>query len=100
MTFTLQRDFDPLDLKIVEKAFEGVSDAIKAKTNFDLESDEELEAALRRELAEVICSTGISDPTALLDVLMAELSDRYGTQVSSDRRTHHSCEEGATISEA
>jgi len=41
---TLQRDLDSLDLEIVERAVQGVSDAIKAgATPADLESDEELE---------------------------------------------------------
>jgi hypothetical protein len=77
VTLTFKRDLDPLDLELVERAIEDVSDTIR--TNLDLESDEQLEAALRRELADMIRSTGVGDPAVLLDILMADLSDRYST---------------------
>lgn len=42
----------------------------------ELESDEELELALRRELAEMIRANGLSDPDALLDMLMENMGGR------------------------
>jgi hypothetical protein len=76
MVLQFRRDLDPLDLEVVERAFEVASDAIKTKATFDPDSDEALEAAMRRELVEMICSTGVSDPEALLDILFADFSDR------------------------
>ena len=76
MLSRVKRDLDPLDLEVVERAFEVASDAIKTKAPFDPDSDEALEAAMRRELVEMICSTGVSDPEALLDILLADLSDK------------------------
>lgn len=70
------RDLDPLDLEVVERAFEAASDAINNKAFLDPDSDEALEAAMRRELLEMIGSTGVSDAEALLDILLADFSDR------------------------
>jgi hypothetical protein len=77
MVGTLQRDLDPLDLEIVERAVQGVSDAIKAgPTPSDLESDEEL--ALRGELAEMVRASGVSDADVLLDILLEGMSGKIG----------------------
>jgi hypothetical protein len=76
MVSQFRRDLDPLDIEVVERAFEVASDAIKTKATFDPDSDEALEAAMRRELVEMICSTGVSDPEALLDIVLADFSDR------------------------
>jgi hypothetical protein len=47
-----RNELDPLDNEILERAFDASWDAIKsAGQHFDAESDEELEAALRRELS-------------------------------------------------
>jgi len=52
---SLRRVLDPLDLEIMERAMQGVSDAISAgSAPAELDSDEELELALRRELAEMV----------------------------------------------
>jgi len=75
MLSRVRRDLDPLDLEVVERAFDVASDAIKTEAPFDPDSDEALEAAMRRELVEMICSTGVSDPEALLDILLADVSD-------------------------
>ena len=83
MLSRVKRDLDPLDLEIVERAFEAASAAIDTEAVLDPDSDEELEAALRRELLEMIASTGVSDPVALLDSLLADLSDRYGSRPQS-----------------
>jgi hypothetical protein len=66
MVYTLQDDLDPLDLEIVERAVQGVCEGVATG---DLESDEELERALRRELAETVRASGVTDAEALLDIL-------------------------------
>jgi hypothetical protein len=77
MVSTFRRDLGPLDLEIVERALNGVVDAVRTEAPCDLESDEALEAALRRELVEMVRSSGVSDPEVLLDLLVADWSDRY-----------------------
>lgn len=80
MLSTVRCDLDTLDLEIMESAFDGVSDAITDNTApVELESDEELESALRRELMEIAYSNGVSDPEALRDILVADLPDSYST---------------------
>jgi hypothetical protein len=70
MVYTLQRDLDPLDLEIVERALQGVWEGITAgSAPLDLERDEELARALRRELAETVRVSGVTDAEALLDIL-------------------------------
>jgi hypothetical protein len=70
MDCTLQRDLDPLDLEIVERTVQGAWDARKASCGpVELESDEELEIALRREIAEIVRASGVSDADVLLDML-------------------------------
>jgi hypothetical protein len=70
MVYTLQGDLDPLDLEIVERALQGVCEGITAgSAPLDLESDEELERALRRELAETVRASGVTDAESLLDIL-------------------------------
>jgi hypothetical protein len=77
MLSKLRRDLDPLDLEILEKAFEGAVVALKENDALnDLDSDEALEARLRRELAEIARSYGVSDADTLRDVLLAALSDQ------------------------
>jgi hypothetical protein len=45
-----RHELDPLDVEILQRAFEVTWAAIKASgQSFDFESDEELEAALHRE---------------------------------------------------
>ena len=51
-------------------------DAIKTNSGLaELESDEELEAALRRELAEIARANGVNDPDVLLDILIDGTSE-------------------------
>jgi len=65
MLSRFRRDLDPLDLDIIERAFDGVSDATTDDTtSVEPESDEELETALRRELMEIAYSNGVSDRKA------------------------------------
>jgi hypothetical protein len=77
MALRFQRDLDPLDLEIVERAFESTWEAVKqSNTLAKLDSDEELEAALRCELLELARFSGVSDPEALRD-LIADLAVRW-----------------------
>ena len=77
MLSKLRRDLDPLDLEILERAFESAVVALKEDDAFnDLDSDEALEASLRSELAEIARSNGVSDADTLRDVLLAALSDQ------------------------
>jgi hypothetical protein len=79
MDGTLTRDLDPLDLEVLERALASTPDVIKSGLEAaELESDEELELALRRELAEMIRASGESDPDALLDMLMEGTSQNVG----------------------
>jgi hypothetical protein len=63
-------EMDPLDLEILERAFDATWTAVKAH---DFDSDEGLEALLRRELIEIACFNGVSDPETLRDILLANL---------------------------
>jgi hypothetical protein len=74
LLFRLRCDLDPLDREILEKASGGLRDWLKQDgVPVKLDSDEALEAALRRELVEMIRSSGVSNPEALLDILVADL---------------------------
>jgi len=57
--------------EILERAFDATWEAIKADhQHFDADSDEELEAEVRRELIEIARVNGVSDPETLKDVLL------------------------------
>jgi hypothetical protein len=65
---------DPLDNEILERAFDATWEAIKSTgQHFDAESDEELEAAVRRELIEIVRLNGVTDPEPLKDILLASM---------------------------
>ena len=67
--------FDPLDREILQRALETACGAVRdndASPAFD--SDEQLEAALLRELIETACANGVSDPEAMRDLLFSSLS--------------------------
>jgi hypothetical protein len=69
-----RHDLDPLDLEILERAFDATWAAFKEHaTPHDFDDDEHLEAALRQELIEIACFNGISDPETLRDILLANL---------------------------
>ena len=53
----------------------------------DLESDEGLEMALRRELAEMIRASGISDADVLLDILIDGMAHRSSPMCLSNQAT-------------
>ena len=72
---------DPLDREILERAFDATWEAIKAgHQHFDADSDEELEAEVRRELIEIARVNGVSDPETLKDVLLASMPARSASR--------------------
>ena len=49
-----ENELDPLDREFLERAFDATWEAIQGShQHFDADSDEELEAAARRELVEI-----------------------------------------------
>lgn len=73
----LQPDLDALDLELVERAVQGALDVIEFGTGqAELESDEDLELALRRELAEMVRASGVSNADVLLDIMMEGMGKR------------------------
>jgi hypothetical protein len=63
---------DPLDREILERAFDVTWESIKGSNqHFDADSDEELEAEVRRELVEIARINGVRDPETLKDILLA-----------------------------
>ena len=71
---SLRHQFDPLDREILERAFDVTWSAVKDNIPpSDFDSDEGLEAILRRELIEIACFNSVSDPETLRDVLLARL---------------------------
>ena len=77
MVGTIAPDLDPLDLEVLERALESKPDAIKSPPAVaELESDEELELALRRELAEMIRASDVNDADALLDLFIGGKTEK------------------------
>ena len=73
------RALDPLDWEIVERAVVGLSDAVKADLRPDhIGSDVELQPTLRSELAEMVCSSCVSDTDAILDIFIEAMSEKIG----------------------
>ena len=71
---SLRHELDPLDLEILERAFDATCAAVKENdVLLDFDSDEGLGAILRRELIEIACFRGVSDPETMRDVLLARL---------------------------
>ena len=70
----LRKQFDPLDREILERAFDATWAAVKENDlPLDFDSDEGLEAILRRELIEIARFGGVSDPETLRDILLVRL---------------------------
>ena len=66
MAPNFRNEFDPLDLKILERALDGKLATLKEDEALaDLDSDEALEADLRRELLEIARCNGMPDPETL-----------------------------------
>jgi hypothetical protein len=62
MLSKLRRDLDPLDNELLERALESAGSAVKQNSShIDLESDQQLESELRRELFEIARSYSTSD---------------------------------------
>ena len=76
MQSKLRRYFDPLDVELMERAFESARAAVKGNhaPSGKLDTDEQLEANLRRELIEIALNNGVSDPETLRDILLSTLS--------------------------
>jgi hypothetical protein len=73
MLSKLRRDLDPLDNEFLERALESAGSAVNLNSShIDLESDQQLEAELRRELIEIARSYGASGAEILRDVLLAK----------------------------
>ena len=66
-----RQKLDPLDVEILERAFDAALAVVK-ENQFD--SDEGLETILRRELIEIACFNGVSDPEALRNLVVTNLS--------------------------
>ena len=76
MTSKFRDALDPLDLEILERALDGALATLKeGEARADLDSDDVLEANLRRELIEIARFNGVNDPETLRDILLAALSD-------------------------
>jgi hypothetical protein len=71
---SFRHEFDPLDREILERAFDAAWSAVKDhEPPVDFDSDEGLEDILRRELIEIACFSGVSDPESLRDILLTRL---------------------------
>lgn len=69
---SLRHKWDPLDREILERTFDATLATVK-ESDAPIDSDEGLEALLRRELIEVASYNGVSDPETLRDILLARL---------------------------
>jgi hypothetical protein len=85
---SLRHQFDPLDREILERAFDATWSAVK-DTNLpvDFHSDEGFETILRRELIEIACLKGVSDPESLRDILLSRLRRKNLDTSKHDRVT-------------
>jgi hypothetical protein len=77
MASNFRNRLDPLDLEILEGALDGALAISKEdEAPDDPDSDEALEADLRRELIEIARCNGMHNPEALRDMLLAALSNK------------------------
>ena len=78
---SLREEFDPLDREILERAFDATWVAVKGgHALVDFDNEEGLGDILRRELMEIACFNGVSDPEALRDILLARLPPIRGSR--------------------
>jgi hypothetical protein len=71
---SLRHQFDPLDREILERAFDATWSVLKdSNSPVDFHSNDGLETILRRELIEIACFNGVSDPDSLRDILLSRL---------------------------
>ena len=69
-----RHELDPLDLEILERAFDATWAAVKGNDrHVEFESDEGLEPSLRRELIEIAYFNEVSDPETLRDMVLSKL---------------------------
>ena len=61
---------DPLDRELFQRAIDAACSGVKTD---ELDSDEKLEAALRRELLSLACLNGVSDLEHLLELVFAHV---------------------------
>jgi hypothetical protein len=73
MTCKANRVFDPLDLEILERAFDGAWAAFKQNR---LASDEDWQALLHRELTEIASFNGGNDVQAIRDIVVNVANSR------------------------
>jgi hypothetical protein len=60
--------------EILERAFESTWSAVKdSDSSLDSDTDEGLELMLRRELIEIACLNGVTDPESLRDIVLGRL---------------------------
>ena len=69
-----RQELDPLDMEILERAFDAALAVVKEDHPTEFDSDEGLEAILRRQLIEIACFNGVSDPETLRDLVVTNLS--------------------------
>jgi hypothetical protein len=69
-----RQELDRLDMEILERAFDAALAVVKEDHPTEFDSDEGLETILRRELIEIACFNGVSDPEALRDLVVTNLS--------------------------
>ena len=70
----LRHKLDPLDREILERTFDATLAVVKGdEPPVTFDSDEDLEAILRRELIEIAYFNGVSDPENLRDLLLDRL---------------------------
>jgi hypothetical protein len=70
---SLRRRLDPLDREILERTFDAALATVKSDLSVEFGKNKDLEALLRRELIEIACVTGVSDPEKLQELLLARL---------------------------
>jgi hypothetical protein len=69
-----RHELDPLDLEILERAFDVAWAAVRGTDRpVEFDSDEGLEAVLRRELIEIAYFNGVSDPETLRNIVLSRL---------------------------
>jgi hypothetical protein len=71
---SLRHRLDPLDREILERTFDATLAAVKGDDSpVEFDNHKDLEAILRRELIEIACVSGASDPETLKDRLLVRL---------------------------
>jgi len=84
--FELSRAFDPLDLEIIERAYEAAWTKIeKYNPQRDVSKDPEYKQMLRRTLFLAACER-MSDPEMLCDKVLAVMPTHLSIPRGDDRR--------------